>query len=282
MTYNTGNAVPSDDPRDLDDNAKVLDLFCNSTEPTEPDRFGVERKTLAAIQALYGLNSTALDALTGAADRMPYFTGPGAMSLAVLTSQARQLLDDTSFSAMLVTLGAAARGANSDITSLAGLSTALSVGQGGTGVTTVAAFLAALVTAGAYSKTSILGAVSQASGVPTGAVFEAGGTAAGTGAYIKYADGTLIITKIMSVAAGAVTAMGAIFGNNPTAAGSFPVTFVGEAPRVQHSGTDNLGGGWSVCNVFPTASTWGSYSVRNHVSSGASSQIYLQAVGRWF
>jgi len=49
--YNTGNPVPSIDPRDLDDNAKHLDEFVNGTEPTYTDRLGVERKTLSAIES---------------------------------------------------------------------------------------------------------------------------------------------------------------------------------------------------------------------------------------
>lgn len=260
MTYNTGNPVPSKDPRDLDDNAEVLDTFCNSSAATAPDRLGVQRKTLHAIQALYGVNSTAFDALTGAADRLAYFTGPGALELATFTAQARQLLDDTSFAAMLITLGAAARGANSDITSLTALSTALSVLQGGTGVTSIAALITALL---------------------TGGIIESGGTAAGTGYYTKYADGSMTITKVLAIAAGSVTAMGSIFGNNATAGGAFPVNFVGEVPRVQHSGTDSGGGGWTVTNVFPTLTTWGSYSTRNHVSQGSNGSIYLTATGRW-
>lgn len=282
MSYNTGNAVPSDDPRDLDDNAKALDLFLNSSALSEPDRFGVLRKTLSAVQALYGLNSTALDSLTGAADRLAYFTGPGVMGLTTFTAQARALLDDTSFAAMLATLGAAARGANSDITSILGLTTALSIAQGGTGGTSVAAYLANLVAAGAYSKTSILGAVSQSSGVPTGAIIDSGGTAGGTGVWTKFANGTMTITKTLSVAAGAVSPFGSIFGNNGTAAGSFPVAFVGDVPSVQHSGSDSGGGGWSALNVFPTLTTWGSYSTRNHISSGTTSTIFLTATGRWF
>lgn len=47
--YNTGNPVPSIDPRDLDDNAKVLDGFTTSTEDTYVDRLGVERRTLHSI-----------------------------------------------------------------------------------------------------------------------------------------------------------------------------------------------------------------------------------------
>lgn len=49
--YNTGNPVPSIDPRDLDDNAKHLDEFVNGTDPTYTDRLGVERKTLSAIES---------------------------------------------------------------------------------------------------------------------------------------------------------------------------------------------------------------------------------------
>jgi len=49
--YNTGNPVPSIDPRDLDDNAKHVDELVNSTLPTFTDRLGAERRTLAGIEA---------------------------------------------------------------------------------------------------------------------------------------------------------------------------------------------------------------------------------------
>ena len=49
--YNTGNPVPSIDPRDLDDNAKHIDEIANSTLPTFVDRLGVTRRTLAGIEA---------------------------------------------------------------------------------------------------------------------------------------------------------------------------------------------------------------------------------------
>ncbi len=48
--YNTGNPVPSIDPRDLDDNAKILDEFVNGTTDTYIDRLGVERRTLFSIE----------------------------------------------------------------------------------------------------------------------------------------------------------------------------------------------------------------------------------------
>ena len=48
--YNTGNPVPSDDPRDLDDNAKIIDVVATSTELSTTDRKGREIRTLAGLQ----------------------------------------------------------------------------------------------------------------------------------------------------------------------------------------------------------------------------------------
>lgn len=50
MTYDTGNPVPSTDPRDLYDNAANMDLAMNSGLPTFTDRLGVLRKTWAALE----------------------------------------------------------------------------------------------------------------------------------------------------------------------------------------------------------------------------------------
>ena len=49
-TYNTGNSIGSADPRDLHDNAQVVDDYANSDAATTTDRLGVERRTLAGME----------------------------------------------------------------------------------------------------------------------------------------------------------------------------------------------------------------------------------------
>ena len=61
--YNTGNPVPSIDPRDLDDNAKHIDEIANSTELTYVDRLGVTRKTMAGVNAEASVAATLPSAL---------------------------------------------------------------------------------------------------------------------------------------------------------------------------------------------------------------------------
>lgn len=48
--YNTGNPVPSYDPRDLDDNAEILDKLITGADLTVPDRKGIPRKSWAGIE----------------------------------------------------------------------------------------------------------------------------------------------------------------------------------------------------------------------------------------
>lgn len=97
----------------------------------------------AAVTALAGKQPldatlTAIGGVTSSADTLMYFTGVDTVSTTALTSFSRSLLDDADAATARATLSAAKSGANSDITSISGLTTALSISQGGTGATTVA------------------------------------------------------------------------------------------------------------------------------------------------
>ena len=76
--------------------------------------------------------------------------------MAHVSSFAATLLDDTTEAAARATLGAAASGANSDITSLAGLTTALSIAQGGTGATTAASAFTAIKQGATATATGVV------------------------------------------------------------------------------------------------------------------------------
>lgn len=63
---------------------------------------------LAALPAAYqplNANLTAFSGLTGASDRLAYFTGAGALALATFTAAGRALVDDADATAQLTTLG---------------------------------------------------------------------------------------------------------------------------------------------------------------------------------
>ena len=56
--YQTNNPVPSIDPRDLDDNATVLDQLVNSVVPSVPDRLLVPRKTWHGMESEFNADQT--------------------------------------------------------------------------------------------------------------------------------------------------------------------------------------------------------------------------------
>ncbi|WP_312999617.1 hypothetical protein [Leclercia sp.] len=155
-TTPTRNAVPSEQYSDLRFNAGKLDEFITSTEDEYTDRLGITHLTVRGIQ-----NSVA-DALlpennlsdVQSTDSSLQNLGGGETGIAVFKGATP--------AAIRSTLLAAARGANSDITSITGLTTALAISQGGTGGTSASAARVAL---GAKANTGVTDASNAASGV---------------------------------------------------------------------------------------------------------------------
>lgn len=159
-------------------------------------------------------------------------------------------------------------GANSTITSLSGLTTALSIAQGGTGNNTG--------TAAKLAGAGILGAVSQTGGVPTGSVIETATNANGT--YTKFADGTLICQGPMpdfAVAAGAVATV--------SSTATFPYLFINTTYYFECNGSPNAS---NDVYGFTRVNSKATHSATAIFRNGSAAQTVVScryvAIGRWF
>lgn len=132
---------------------------------------------------------------------------------------------------------------------------------------------------GTAALRALLGTVSQASGVPTGAIIERGSNA--NGQYVRYADGTQICWTRFNFLNQTVTQTGNIFRGPATVVGNFPASFI-DVPTVAPGGTSGAGGGWPAQDVYHTATSWGSWSTRHAVSDANAGVLCLIAIGRWF
>lgn len=159
-------------------------------------------------------------------------------------------------------------GANADITSLSGLTTPLSVAQGGTGNTTG--------TASKLAAAAMVGTVSQASGIPTGAIIESGSNSLGT--YTKFADGTMIATTYnagpWSVLANTLTVLGP-FGTSATFANGNYSVAVTAAPSATN---DTFG----VITAYAVSNSSCSFVFRNGATSQNIGSIKITCIGRWY
>ncbi|MCV9917821.1 phage tail protein [Pseudomonas sp. BT-42-2] len=173
-------------------------------------------------------------------------------------------------------IGAAERGANSDITSVTGLTTALSVAQGGTGGKTQVDARAGLGL-GAAAVAAIVGPVSMSGGAPNGAIIERGSNA--NGEYTKYADGTLICSAIIT--ATAVVIDFAHFGGYRSGQTTwvFPASFV-STPSVIPVAQVNQSSGAASGNNGTTQA--GLFFLSNTAQTAATRIVNVVAIGRWF
>ncbi|MBF8746913.1 phage tail protein [Pseudomonas monteilii] len=190
----------------------------------------------------------------------------------------------TTIEALRQNIMAATRGANSDITSLSGLTTALSVAQGGTGGKTQAAARTGLGL-GAAAVAAITGTVSQSGGVPTGAIIERGSNA--NGEYVRYADGTQICWAVRRCAYSAISLLVGTW--------SFPIAF---SSLLTVGGTIIQG---AVADITPVSfrdfgppmfaslslaaaspRIWLISGATSSLTSGAFLDVHCIAIGRWY
>lgn len=208
MTYNTGNPLPSIDPRDLDDNAQAFDRFLQSSSASEPDRLGVQRKTWNQMEldaaALVSPNVSALAALTAALDKAFFFNTvtPVGMGTYTITSFVRSLGSAANGAAYRALIGAV--GASDNITgSAASLTTSRTIAasgdatwavsfNGSANVTAALTLAASGVGAGTYGSVTV-----NAKGLVTAAAVAAPIANGGTGATTALAAGTNLGTAVV-------------------------------------------------------------------------------------
>lgn len=163
------------------------------------------------------------------------------------------------------------------------------VALGGTGAATAAgartslglgsaAVRPALGSTGAlYSRDSILGTVSQSSGVPTGAVIDRGSNA--NGEYVRFADGTQICwagraLTVTTAAAGSIH----VDGSPANGLWAYPAAFI-SSPNTHCNARH--GGMWANALVA-TANSVTSVVMSTVARSSVAVNVAFTAIGRWF
>lgn len=167
---------------------------------------------------------------------------------------------------------AAKSGANSDITSITGLTTALSIAQGGTGGTSQATARTALGL-GSAAVAPILGTVSQSGGVPTGALMEYVNNA--NGEAWKFANGLMITQRTLTTssfsAAGSIFQSDAPAGNHPVAFAVSPKSFCADEQTASLWATGNTTALTVSARLFAVTSPG---TVARNIS--------VTCIGRWY
>jgi hypothetical protein len=121
-----------------------------------------------------------------------------------------------------------------------------------------------------FTQGNILGTVSQSSGVPTGAIIESGSNA--NGAYVKYADGTMIcyMSNQTTPVANTLT----------SSTHSFPSTF--SAAPILSCAVDTSVLGTTVTAMTARSATTTQYSQTILRSNTTATGLSVIAIGRWF
>lgn len=140
-----------------------------------------------------------------------------------------------------------------------------------------------------YHQGSILGTVSQSSGVPTGAIIERGSNA--NGEYVRYADGTQICTKaqypleyITSRKIGGTWTYPASFAASAIPALSMMAVDDRDTPDGNVFGESDAQGGYFSMTRSVSIDSAGPRIIdgTNSFASGAKGYVQLSVIGRWF
>lgn len=143
-----------------------------------------------------------------------------------------------------------------------------------------------------YGRSTLLGGVTQSGGVPTGAVIESGSNANGT--YVRWADGTQICTRKLSIAGLACDiASGALYRSGLIGSYIYPATFASvDFTNVTLNGSDTAairnGALQARFGFFQdgTPSFWHGlvlFSTSAAAGVGTDHTVFtLFAIGRWF
>ncbi|WP_176038778.1 hypothetical protein [Brucella tritici] len=264
----------------------------------QPDGSRYQGAVRNLIDLLSSGNIEAFAALVGAYGMVPIFTGPGTLDLAdpatfgiqdpkgslgklaALTLAARQILQTDETGALKQVALAANKFLRTNSSADVSLGDLTDLGAALLALTGANGNIPVMTGAGTVASRPIVGTVSQAGGVPTGAIIERGSNA--NGEYVKYADGTLICTRSISYPAINITsASNGIFFGLPENARNFPAAFVTEPAFASIF----LSGGimWAVAQSVVTTTAWpGWYPFSDLAKTSVPAIAKYGAIGRWF
>jgi len=129
-----------------------------------------------------------------------------------------------------------------------------------------------------YSRDSILGTVSQSGGIPTGAIIERGSNA--NGEYVRFADGTLEVTKVLTGTFDASTPYGSVFVSSLFQGGDMAATSV-SAPAVTITAETSASSSYMI-EGESSASSFSGFYITGFVAISGTYRASLTSKGRWF